>query len=237
MKSNYNHNKVVNKYSKIDQIKSIYYVNGLIITFKTILQYLLRFGFITNHPIDTPISSNTRIHHTREMQRDWISLLKEDKGLVGVEIGVHKGRHADYLTDNLDIRKLYLIDPYESYDEHTNQLYGDTVSDAEKSARARLKNKKVEFIRKMSSDAVQNIPSDVDFVYIDGNHKYEYVKYDIKNYFDKIRDGGILCGHDFDLNSEGVVRAVTEFANEKNLNLQLDYGRDWYMQIPLSENY
>jgi hypothetical protein len=213
MKSNYNNDKIVNKYSKIDQIKSIYYTNGSLATSKTILEYLLRLSFVRNHSINTPISSNIRINHSREMQRDWIGLLKQDKGLVGVEIGVHRGRHAKYLTDNLDIKKLYLIDPYETYDKHTRRHYRKTISDAEKSAKSLLKNNKVKFIRKMSDDAIQDVPSDLDFVYIDGNHEYEYVKLDIENYYDKIRNGGILCGHDFDLNSKGVVRAVTEFAN------------------------
>ena len=37
------------------------------------------------------------------------------KALVGAEIGVYEGAHALGLLNNLDIKKLYLIDPYTTY--------------------------------------------------------------------------------------------------------------------------
>jgi hypothetical protein len=46
---------------------------------------------------------------------------------------------------------------------------------------------KVQFILKKSSEAVNNLPDNLDFVYIDGNHTYEFVKKDIDLYYPKIR--------------------------------------------------
>lgn len=37
----------------------------------------------------------------------------------------------------------------------------------------------------------------LDMVYIDGNHKYEFVKEDIRVWLPKIKKGGFLCGHDY----------------------------------------
>jgi tRNA(Arg) A34 adenosine deaminase TadA len=37
----------------------------------------------------------------------------------------------------------------------------------------------------------------LDFIYIDANHKYEFVLQDLKLWFPKLRKGGIFAGHDF----------------------------------------
>lgn len=36
-----------------------------------------------------------------------------------------------------------------------------------------------------------------DFVYIDGDHSYNGAKSDLRNYFSKVRRGGIIAGHDY----------------------------------------
>ncbi|MBI5684050.1 MAG: class I SAM-dependent methyltransferase [Verrucomicrobia bacterium] len=38
----------------------------------------------------------------------------------------------------------------------------------------------------------------LDFVFIDGNHGYSYVKQDILAWLPKIKPGGVICGHDCD---------------------------------------
>lgn len=53
----------------------------------------------------------------------------------------------------------------------------------------------------------------LDAVYIDENHIYERVKIDIEHWLPKIKDGGIICGHDYIDRPEhnfGVIRAVNE---------------------------
>jgi hypothetical protein len=37
----------------------------------------------------------------------------------------------------------------------------------------------------------------LDFIYIDANHKYEFVKQDMETWFPKLRNGGIFAGHDY----------------------------------------
>lgn len=34
-----------------------------------------------------------------------------------------------------------------------------------------------------------------DFIYIDGNHQYKFVKYDIENYFKLLNKSGYLIGY------------------------------------------
>lgn len=48
----------------------------------------------------------------------------------------------------------------------------------------------------------------LDFVFVDANHTYEYVKADIENYKPLMKPGGVLAGHD--IYFESVRRAVDE---------------------------
>jgi hypothetical protein len=53
-------------------------------------------------------------------------------------------------------------------------------------------------IRKMSMDAVKDFEdSSIDFVYIDGNHSFKYVSEDICEWIKKVKEGGVVCGHDY----------------------------------------
>ena len=55
----------------------------------------------------------------------------------------------------------------------------------------------------------------LDFVFIDGSHKYEDVVNDIKAWLPKVKKGGILSGHDY-IDFDDVKRAVHNVLGENN---------------------
>lgn len=58
-----------------------------------------------------------------------------------------------------------------------------------------------------------------DFIYIDGNHKYEHCKNDLNAWWSKVKKGGILAGHDYiNVRDFGVIQAVEEFKLENNIS-------------------
>ena len=69
--------------------------------------------------------------------------------------------------------------------------------------------------------------SSVDLVFIDANHTYEHVKEDIEAWYPKIRDGGILSGHDFNGDFPGVEKAVREYFEPKKKDIFLSYNSVW----------
>ena len=69
----------------------------------------------------------------------------------------------------------------------------------------------------------------LDMVYIDGNHKYEFVKADIKAWLPKIKKGGFLCGHDYGHKlCPGTKPAIHETAGKPDAVFQ---DTSWAIQV------
>jgi hypothetical protein len=136
-----------------------------------------------------------------ERHNEFLTLLSELGLRVGVEIGTARGLFAEWMFKRIKKLKLYCIDPWIAYpryvemcDEEGQKIYDDMFSQAQK----KLAGKNVEFIRKYSIDAVKDFKDEsLDFVYIDGNHTFEYVIQDIAEWERKVRKGGIVSGHDY----------------------------------------
>lgn len=162
--------------------------------------------------------------------------------LVGVEIGVAAAAHAREILDELNIKKLYLVDIWESY------LQGGEVIDFLSRYYEEVVNEfgcyeNVEILKEYSTVAASKVPDNLDFVYIDGCHDYETTREDISCWYPKVKAGGILSGHDYQPSWPGVIRAVDEFVKAYNYNLHkafdesIDYtdyklavsNSDWWM--------
>jgi len=128
------------------------------------------------------------------------------------------------MLDNLDIKKLYLIDPYDT----SRKIAGININDNTELINYSKKNlseykDKIEFIYKHSFVAIDNMKDEeLDFVYIDGDHTYDGIKSDIELYYKKVKLGGLIGGHDFE--NKDVTKAVYEFFD--NLNIEIFSGVD-----------
>jgi len=133
---------------------------------------------------------------------------------TGAEIGVQRGRNAAAMMENIPGLKLYLVDPYRDY-ELSNRTYGEKHhAKFRDMARRRMEGADVVFIEKFSEDAVRDVPDNsLDFVYIDGMHWYDFVMLDIVLWGRKVREGGIISGHDYVASRRliGVKKAVDHY--------------------------
>jgi predicted O-methyltransferase YrrM len=68
----------------------------------------------------------------------------------------------------------------------------------------------------------------LDFVFIDANHDFEFVKQDIESWLPKIKPGGYIGGHDYSESDghKGVVKAVDEAFPEKEI-----IGTSWLVKL------
>lgn len=131
-------------------------------------------------------------------------IINEKKYEIGIEIGCAFGHHLETILTETNIKKLYGIDPYMPYkDYEKDTMYNtwETMNDYYEFVKNNLSYyaDRFELIRDFSDNAVSKFQDNsLDFIYIDGNHTEEYVKRDLKNWWPKVKDGGILSGHDYD---------------------------------------
>lgn len=158
------------------------------------------------------------------MTKPALRQLRGRSNLIGAEIGIYLGRHASFYLRELDIKYVFLVDPYTGYKNYSPTKVGlINLIEAEKIAHTKLRDygKKVKWIREESAEAAELIANDsLDFVYIDANHAYESVVEDIFLYYPKMKKDGLFSGHDYDY--EGVKRAVDEFVDKQNSKLHIE---------------
>ena len=141
-----------------------------------------------------------------------------------VEIGVFKGGNAMRLL-TLPLKKLYLVDPYASYIQYTQETpwyVQKKLNDAKEVMLERVNKHplkgKIETLFLSSVDGSKAFNDDFfDYVYIDGNHSYEFVMEDILAWYPKVKSGRYLAGHDFA--TIETARAVNAFAEKNNLEV------------------
>jgi hypothetical protein len=158
------------------------------------------------------------------------------KDSVGAEIGVHLGDFAAEILERVKPYKFHLIDPwrYEDSELYSEAWYGGKAKGGQQELDARheavlhrfkalIDIGKVEVHRGTSEEVAKNFPDAYfDWVYIDGNHLYEYIKKDLEIYSEKIKAGGYLTGDDYTEGGwwgGGVKRAVDEFIKAQNVQL------------------
>lgn len=124
---------------------------------------------------------------------------------VCVEIGTWDGGFAEAILEHTKCKTLYCVDPYKQfpssdYQDGMNDLTQEQFDAKYNNTKKRLTTKygnRVVFLRMTSEEAVKQFEDEsLDFVYIDGNHDFEYVYKDIDLWYPKVKVDGILCGDD-----------------------------------------
>ncbi len=152
-----------------------------------------------------------------------------NKKITICEIGVFEGKHVLEIFNNLNVKKIYLIDPYTKYEDYKKDGSSPKVYGAKTKAHELLKpfQEKIVWIEKYSDKVGEEINEHLDFLYIDGNHFSPYIDNDIKNYFPLVRKSGIIAGHDFGKGYPDVEKAVRKFFRPLKKKIIYGFGNDW----------
>ena len=155
-------------------------------------------------------------------------------GCVWAEIGVHQAHNAEYIFKNFNIEKMYLIDPYIPYDAiapefmNTKELHQAHKEIAQKKLEP-FKDRCV-WLEDLSQNVLHLIDDEsVDIVYVDGEHSHKATLLDMNNYYDKIKDGGLMVCYDWQ--EPEVKRATMDFCINKNIEFY--YSIDKYQRARL----
>ena len=137
----------------------------------------------------------------------------------GAEIGVWTGAFSEALCRANPALYLTCVDPWIPYPDYRDNREKRKYPDIYDTAVAALAPFHCEIVRKFSTDAVKDVPlNSLDFVYIDGNHAFEFVVEDLAFWSRRVRPGGIVSGHDYrhypaKRGSFHVVEAVNAFTS------------------------
>lgn len=141
-------------------------------------------------------------------------------GGTWVEIGVYWGQSFSFaVVECLNQGKkidLVAVDAFPWTDEH-----GKTTLDRFNEHMAPLSGHFRTIKSGSSGAAAQFADQSVDFVFIDANHTYEFVRDDINAWLPKIKPGGIIAGHDYNPPHE-VERAVNEIFGNRVIRIPSD---------------
>lgn len=145
-----------------------------------------------------------------DRELSWLAARAQECKTI-IEFGTFHGRSARALADNMDASgNLWCVDPwageYKGVDPPINTFcYPEFVNNL----KDHISAGRVIPVRGYSYNF--KLPFQVDMIFIDGDHRYEYVLKDIDKAIELVKPGGIISGHDYDMQYwEGVKRAVDE---------------------------
>jgi len=174
----------------------------------------------------------------------WHTGKHPDTPTTGVEIGVYRGEVSALLLKAVPQLSLYMVDPWrvaetdsdylktqdptalQNADEHINN-YLTALHVTELAARRRT------VLRLKSQTAFERLGGRLfEFVFIDGDHSESAVQWDVENWWQKVRSGGMLLGHDYgEPQYPWIKPIVDEFAARNGLQLAVD-GECWRIDKP-----
>ena len=158
---------------------------------------------------------------------------------IGCEVGIWEGSTSKRLLEQFPCLSLLMIDNYPQdglagVDHRTI----DEILDAMREAMlvTSFAADRRSFWYMSSKQAQAFIPDGFfDFVYIDADHSEESVAADFNYWYPKVREGGLLTGHDYDGRGDrkgtfGVKKAVDKTAEIRGLEVQTAGKLVWYVK-------
>jgi len=132
---------------------------------------------------------------------------------LGVEVGVYRGRFTATLAKRTPKMQLIGVDAWKVYPGYKDYVETDLETEAYADAVRRTQGyPNVKLMNAWSVDASKTFQDEsIDYIFIDCNHTYEWVVEDLKAWVPKVRQGGIVMGHDYFVMKKlnfGVIQAV-----------------------------
>lgn len=165
---------------------------------------------------------------------------------VGVEVGVWKGDLSAKLLKRVRPKKLLLVDPWLFDPRFAGSLFGGASAKSQadmdmiwrkvcKRFATEIAQGIVSVHRSSSVEFAGSVAAEtLDWVYIDGNHTYEYVLEDLRAWYPKVRPGGLVAGDDYDRPDawwdDGVTKAVMEFVKAEAVKIETIHNHQYVLR-------
>ena len=163
-----------------------------------------------------------------------------NEGDICCEVGVWKGETSEkILLKNPTV--LHLIDPWASTDRPNRMYHIDQaeMDDIYESVQAKFEDRENVIIHRKPSDQVSFAKDYFDWVYIDGQHRYNEVMFDLKRFYSSVKNGGWITGDDLswkDHDDKGITQAVKDFCARFNQEYQVIDGNRFAINLRKKPN-
>jgi len=146
---------------------------------------------------------------------DLCEKLKRNNVQKIIEIGSFKGESIAIMKEIMPNAIIISIDPYHTQDDVNDGLQNRDLSSVEKEFQKSISSLTGIIKVPFKSEDIHWLFQDesVDAIYIDGLHTKEQVELDIKLYQEKVKKGGFICGHDWDINDEMITTSSPDWFN------------------------
>ena len=167
-------------------------------------------------------------------------LIVKNNYKYGIELGVRQGIACFDLCHDLKDLNMVEIDLWPTNENIYGilSLEGETFELNENNynvAKERFSKfgDRIKIIRKYTLDAANDLAdSSYDFIFIDSTHTYDSLRKDILAYLPKIKESGMVCGHDYVSAFNGIIKCVEELSdikNDINNGIFVDQYTLWYI--------
>ncbi|MEM7240846.1 MAG: class I SAM-dependent methyltransferase [Pseudomonadota bacterium] len=196
---------------------------------------------------DIPFDILRELHGEAERAKRRIKGLKPyvPKGGVGVEIGVFLGHFSKLALKHFKPVEFHLVDPWDKlYPENypnwgAYTFFGRLPAKVAREFSEEFAQNEADCVRIFhgySYEFYETIPDrSLDWIYIDGNHRYENVIRDLRGAFPKMKPDGVVIGDDYWENGSekghGVNLALDELLPEIEYKLVLA-GESQFVLLP-----
>ncbi len=187
-------------------------------------------SFIVNDVYDAPMGEALRLLAKSFSRRDDVASLFLEGG-AGVELGVAAGDFSERILNRSKIGYLYSVDMWEGDRGHGIQQYREAI------ARLSPYRDRNTILRMRFDDALPLFSDHaLDFIYVDGYaHDGELDGATFRDWYPKLKSGGIIAGDDYHADWPLVVSSVDAFVAEYQLELhviQCGEAETWNSKYP-----
>jgi predicted O-methyltransferase YrrM len=138
-----------------------------------------------------------------QAERLWDVASRVPQGGQIVEIGSYQGRSTIVLARAAaETVSVLAIDPHAGNDRSPGVREGSPAEGQrdhvafEENLRSRGLTERVRHIRSPSQTAHEDVEGDIDFLFVDGSHRYREALDDLRHWGARVRSGGTMCVHD-----------------------------------------
>jgi len=156
------------------------------------------------------------------------------KPLTMVEVGVGWGNTARTMLKAFPKLSYHMVDPWKEFPVKKGGGFDAAKGRSLKEKAYKLLDSQIKLgrckIHNVTSEEGVKLfePESMDLIFIDADHRYEFVNCDVNSWWPIVKPGGILSGHDYGGFKYAVEKAVDEWAEQVGQSITNGIGTVWW---------